>query len=453
MEYQVENISPVEKKVTVTVPADEVNAALGAQIAMYRKDVQIDGFRKGKVPSSIVESKFKSQIYQEATNDLLNVHINQIMGELNLQPLSGLDVDAAEMVRDTEYVYSFRFENVPDIDLPEYKGLSGTQEKVEAKEEDIQEVLDRVRQNMSSLEEVAEDRPPEDGEVAVVDFTATYDGKPIEGGEAQNFELPLGEGQSLEEFEALVKTLTPGQNDAKDITFPSDFLNKDLADVTVRMEVTLKAIKQRVLPEVDDDFAEKAGGFGSAEEMRQAIRESYENSRNQVAKSEAQKQILDQILAQVDIPAPSSMVENQIEAHIKQTRERLERQGKSLESIGSSEEQIRQDYRPEAESLVKSHLVLLAIANKEELSVDPQEVEQHLYQMAVQSGQDFQTLKEYHEKNNLMYALRDQLLADKAMELIYDNADITEVPAGSSHQSGSEDAGTAAEQDESSASA
>ena len=448
MEYQVENISPVEKKITVTVPAEEVNAALGAAIAMYRKDVQIDGFRKGKVPSSIVESKFKSQIYQEATNDLLNVHINQIMGELNLQPLSGLDVDAKEMVRDQDYVYTFSFENVPDIDLPEYKGLSGTKEKVEAKEEDIQEVLDRVRQNMASMEEVDEDRTPKDGEVAVVDFIAEYDGKPVEGGEAQNFDLPLGEGQSLPEFEELVKTLTPGEQAEEDITFPSDFLNKDLADVTVNMKVTLKAIKQRVLPEVDDDFAEKAGGFGSAEEMRKAISESYENSRNQVAKSEAQKAILDKILAQVDFPLPPSMVENQIQAQIKQQRERLERQGKSLESTGTSEEQLREEYRPEAESLVKSHLVLLAIANKEELSVSPQEVEQHLYQMAVQSGQDFQTLKEYHEKNNLMYALRDQLLADKAMELIYDNAEVTEVPAGGSDQESSEEDDSAATENE-----
>ena len=160
--------------------------------------------------------------------------------------------------------------------------------------------------------------------------------------------------------------------------------------MTVNMKVTLKAIKQRVLPEVDDDFAEKAGGFGSAEEMRKAISESYENSRNQVAKSEAQKAILDKILEQVDFPLPPSMVENQIQAQIKQQRERLERQGKSLESTGTSEEQLREEYRPEAESLVKSHLVLLAIANKEELSVSPQEVEQHLYQMAVQSGQDFQ---------------------------------------------------------------
>ncbi|ACV67807.1 trigger factor [Desulfohalobium retbaense] len=448
MEYQVENISPVEKKITVTVPAEEVNAALGAAIAMYRKDVQIDGFRKGKVPSSIVESKFKSQIYQEATNDLLNVHINQIMGELNLQPLSGLDVDAKEMVRDQDYIYTFSFENVPDIDLPEYKGLSGTKEKVEAKEEDIQEVLDRVRQNMASMEEVDEDRTPKDGEVAVVDFTAEYDGKPVEGGEAQNFDLPLGEGQSLPEFEELVKTLTPGEQAEEDITFPSDFLNKDLADVTVNMKVTLKAIKQRVLPEVDDDFAEKAGGFGSAEEMRKAISESYENSRNQVAKSEAQKAILDKILEQVDFPLPPSMVENQIQAQIKQQRERLERQGKSLESTGTSEEQLREEYRPEAESLVKSHLVLLAIANKEELSVSPQEVEQHLYQMAVQSGQDFQTLKEYHEKNNLMYALRDQLLADKAMELIYDNAEVTEVPAGGSDQESSDEDDSAATENE-----
>ncbi|MFO8031085.1 MAG: trigger factor [Desulfohalobiaceae bacterium] len=426
MEYQVQDLSPVKKKVQVQVPAEEVNAALEATIAFFRKDLKISGFRKGKVPSSVVESKFKNDIYQQAGQDLLNVHFSQVFGELGVEPLSGIDVDEmGQMERDQDFNYSFSFEVRPEIELPEYHGLQATQRQVQVTPEMVENMLSRLQREQSELVLTKEDRPPHDGEVAVISFAAYKDGQPLSGVQSDNLELPLGEGQALQEFEEIVKGLQPGQTGQGEISFPQDFLNQELAGQTAQMEVTLNVIKQRQLPELDDDFAAKLG-FENMQQLRDAVQERFKNYFERMERSNTQKKILDQIVSQVQVELPESLVESQLDRLLENKRSKLEQQGKSLEAEGT-EQEIKQKMRPEAEELVKAHLVLLEVARREDLSVSNQEVEQHLYRIAMESGEDPKKLKDYYEQNNLMFALRDSLLADKAMESIYEHAQIEEV--------------------------
>jgi trigger factor len=291
----------------------------------------------------------------------------------------------------------------------------------------VESALQRIQREQSSLELVKEDRKPVDGDVAVIDFTAYKDGEPLSDLQAKGFELPLGEGQALESFEEIVKELSPGQSGKGDVTFPEDFLNSDLAGSTVTMEVTLNVIKERQLPDADDDFADQLG-FNSIQEVRDHIQKSFSERMERMERSAAQKRLLDQVLTQVDVPLPPSMVESQLSRMMESKRSSLEKQGKSLESEGG-EEAVRESLRPEAEEVVKSHVVLLDIAKREGLTVSNQEVEVHLYRLAINSGQDPQEMKQYYEQNNLMHALRDSLLADKAMERIYENAVVTEEEA------------------------
>ena len=432
MEYKVEELSPVKRKVVVDVPLEEVQAALAATIALYRKDADIKGFRKGKVPSSVVEGKFRKQIYAEATTDLINFHLNEIMGELGVSPLSGIDVDAKEMDRDQAYGYSFTFEVAPDFDLPEYKGLAVEEEEIEVDPKQVEIVIERIRQNVAKTKIIKEERPVGNGDIAVIDFQALQDDKPMEGVAANKFELPLGEGNSLPEFEAIVSGMVPGQTKEAELTFPDDFLNEQLAAQTVLMRVTLHAIKVKELPEVNDDFAELAGGYKNVQELREAIEKSYVSTREQLVKGDAQKKLLDQIKAGVDFELPPSVVEEQIDKQIVELQGQLERQGKSLDSLGLSRDEMRAQHRPQAEDVVKSSLILLAIANAEGLTVEPAEVDLVLQKMAASTGQDFHSIKDYYEQHNLMIPLKDRVLADKAMDAIYSYAQVTKIPAPSS---------------------
>lgn len=428
MEYKVEELSPVKRKVTVEVGVEEVHAALAATVALYRKGADIKGFRKGKVPSTVVEAKYRKQIYGEATTDLINYHINDILGEMKLSPLSRIDVDAKELERDEAYSYTFSFEIAPTFDLPEYKGLAVEEEEVVVDPKQVEDVIERIRQNMAKTVIIKEERPVADGDIAVIDFQAFQDGAPMEGIAANKFELPLGEGNSLVEFEDIVKGLTPGESTEKELTFPADFINDKLAGQTVSMQVTLHAIKVRELPEVNADFAELAGGYASVQELKDAIEKSYVSTRKQLVKGDAQKKLLDAIKAEVSFELPESIVEEQIDKQIVELQGKLERQGKSLDSLGRTPAELRAEQRPQAEDVVKSSLVLLAIANAEDLTVDPQEVDLVLQKMAASTGKDFHSIKDYYEQHNLMIPLKDRVLADKAMDLIYANAQVTTVP-------------------------
>lgn len=428
MEYKVEELSPVKRKVAVEVSVEEVNAALAATVALYRKGADIKGFRKGKVPSTVVEAKYRKQIYGEATTDLINYHINDILGELKLSPLSRIDVDAKEMERDENFSYSFSFEIAPSFDLPEYKGLAVEEEDVVVDPQQVEDVIERIRQNMAKTVIIKEERPAATGDIGVIDFQAFQDGAAMEGIAANKFELPLGEGNSLPEFEDIVIGMTPGETKESELTFPADFINDKLAGQTVSMQVTLHAIKARNLPEVDDDFAEQAGGYSSVQDLKDAIEKSYVSTRKQLVKGDAQKKLLDAIKAEVSFELPQSIVEEQIDKQIVELQGKLERQGKSLDSLGRTPAELREENREQAEDVVKSSLVLLAIASAENLTVDPQEVDLVLQKMAASTGQDFHSIKDYYEQHNLMIPLKDRVLADKAMELIYENATVTTVP-------------------------
>ena len=427
MEYNVEEISPVKRKITVEVPVEEVNGALTATIALYRMQADVKGFRKGKVPSSVVEGKYRKQIYGEATTDLINYQINEIMSALSMQPMSRIDVDAQELTRDEDFKYSIEFEVAPKLDLPKYKGLSVEEVKAVVDPNEIAEVENRILDNNAEVKIIKDVRPAKDGEVATLSFGAYQDGKVVEGIQAENFDLVLGQGQALPEFEEMVKTLSSGESGETDVTFPADFINENLAGQTVTMKAKLHAIKERIKPEMSDDVAKKAG-FSDVATMRKAIEESYGAQRKQMNKSAAQSELLRSIIEGIDeFPLPPAMVEDRIDRLVQDLEYRLDRQGKGLQSLGKAPQELRDGFKGEAESTVKTEIFLLAVAAEEGLEISPEEIEATLSQLAVQSRQPLHELKKYYEDNNLIVPLKDRLLCDKASELIYDAAEIKEI--------------------------
>jgi trigger factor len=427
MKYEILEPTPVKRTVKVMTPVEEVNAALAATVALRRRVTELKGFRKGKVPSSVVEGMFKKQIYDEATNDLINYHINDVMNELKLTPLSRIDVDAGNIIRDQPFEYSFSFEVAPEFELPPYQGVFVEQERAQTSAEEIKIILDRIRENLAEIVPIEEKRPATATDIVAVDFQALENGKLMSDVKAENFQLALGKGQALPEFEAMIQGLKPGDTTESELTFPEDFLNETLSGKTVTMRVTLKEIKQKNLPALDAAFAKKAGNFESIDKLREAIAKSYVETRTQLNKSAAQKKLLDALVAQVDFVLPESMVDEQINRMTMELKGRLERMGKHLDALGKTPEELRAEYRPEAEALVKAQLFLLAVAAKENMRVSPMEMDDFFREMAKKTKQDFQGLKHFHEQNNLMNSVKDRILADKAMEYLYRAAKVVEV--------------------------
>lgn len=429
MEYHVEVLSPVKRKIGIKVLSEEVDAALAVATALYKQRYEIKGFRKGKAPAAVIEAKYKSQIYNEATTDLINLQINEIMSELGLTPLSRIDVDAKVFEKGKDFEYTISFETAPEFELPNYSGLPVEEEIAEVRDQDVKDVERRILENAAKVSTIPDVREPRDGEIVTISFGAYQDGQIFDGIKAESFDLVLGTGQALPEFEEMVKSLKTGESGEKEITFPKDFINTRMAGQTLTMKASLHAIKKKEIPELTDEVAKKAGGFESVDKMREAISASYLNNRKQLNRSAAQKKLLDGLLAGLDFPLPPSMIEDRMERMAQDVVYRLERQGKSLESTGTSLKDLKQEQRKPAEEAVKLELFLLAVAKKEALEVTPQEMDKALTDIARQTMQDFFEIKRYYEENNLLVPLRDRLLADKAVDLIYSKAEIKQAPA------------------------
>lgn len=425
MEFSVENISPVEKKINVTISPSEVDAAIIGSVAVYKDSVRMDGFRPGKVPSSVIEKRFHDQIYSEARQDLVNVNINEITNQLNLEPVSGINIDGLDkpLQRGEAYSYSMKFEVLPEFELPNYEGLEVEQEKVVENEEDINKILKRIQRDHAKIVPVEGKEPGKDGQIVNLDFEAFEDGKPLPDIKTENFDLELGANASLPEFEDLVKTIAPGETGSKNIKFPDDFLSSNVAGKNIDMHVTVHAVKEAQLPPLDDDFA-KSLNLENMDQLKDNVKKSYIQNKEMLTRGAAQKTLLDRLLKQCDFPLPDSLVELENRFLLADLAGRLEKQGRSLGALGKSLDELKNEMMPQAREFARSQILLHTIAKKEGLSVNENEVMAQIFKNCLQTGQDFKTMREEYERSGLIFQLRDKLLADKAMDLVYAKANI-----------------------------
>ncbi len=426
MRHTVEDLSPVKKRIAVTVAAAEVDAVLDRTTAGYRTRVALPGFRKGKAPLPMVEKRFAQDIYGDAANELVNGNVGEILRELDLEPLSGIQFEGGEnqLLRGSDFSYSFTFEIMPEMEIPAYAGIGVEQDEVSVADEEIDQVIDRVRRNMAESTPVAEKRLPVDGDIAVMDF-AGFDeaGAPVPGVSGEGFRVSLGDKQVIPDFENLVRTIAPGDAGEGAVKFPDDYGSKELAGKTVTMKITMKSLEERKLPEIDDEFAKKAGGFDSVTAMRDNVRESYMRNRTEMAKAKAQSLLLEGLLAKTEFPLPEGMVDRYTHNIMHERYESLARQGKDMNAMDEAElETVKAEAKTEAEKYAKTQLFLLTVAKEENLEATPQEMTAALRQIAMRGGHDIKDVQEHYARNNLFPALRDRLLADKAMDAIYNAA-------------------------------
>ena len=428
VEYTIEELSPVKRKISIVAEASDVDDAITRSVNYYRKSVQIDGCRKGKVPASVVEKRFRDYIYQEAHQALVNAKVGEALAKASLEPVSGIQFadDGGALERGKNLAFSVEFEVLPAFELPVYEGMEVEKEKAVVTDEEVDAVIERIRRDRADLLNVDGEGPAVDGQIACISFEAFDDGKPVADLKTENFDLPLGEGQALDAFEKLVKTVKVGATGEDDIPFPDNFPAQNLAGKTLKIRVTVHSIKQRKLPEVNDELAKQVGAE-SMDKLRASIRDSYTHSRENEVRSVAQKKMLDKMLAGLEFPLPESLLDMQIRTLIAETAARLEQQGRKLADLGKTEDELRKDMYKQAEELTRIQVLLLSIARKEGLSVTQGELDNQLYRICIQTGEDYRKVREAYERTGMIHTMRDRLLADKGMEAAFAKAAVKEV--------------------------
>ena len=424
MEYQVEEVSPVQKHIHVTASAEEVNAALTAVSVQYKDSTQIAGYRKGMAPAGIIESRYWNAISAEAKQNLKDVFINTTLQELKMNPLGGVRTDKEGPIqRGNPWTCTLALETLPTFDIPNYEGFEIEQQELEVNERALKGMLEANRERNIEEKPITGKGPAIEGQKVTGTFWLQKLGSK-EIFDKKQFSIVLGKKQALDAFEAIVKRTERGEEVSEDITFPADFIDEKMANKTYKCTVFVKSIADLLLDN-DEQLAKKLK-YSSVDEMLKSFKEGYTKAQTRILKDDTSSRIVDKLLKMVDYPLPPEFTAFVLQELLQENVIRNEMYGKRL-----SKEQLEvlaQKLRPRAEVFTRTRVFLLSVAQKEGLQVTEKEMVQYIYEEAGRNEEAFARLYKDYEESGRMFLVHDQILCDKASDLIYSRAKVTIVP-------------------------
>ncbi|GLI38978.1 trigger factor [Geobacter hydrogenophilus] len=428
MTSTVESLSSVKKKISFEIPAERVSAEIEKVFGQIQKRAAIKGFRKGKVPRSLVEQNYRSMMESDVLKNLFDETYFKALADHKIFPVAHPHIESDEVKRGESLKYSATVEVIPEIDVKDYKGLEVKKEKFVSDDAPVEARLNEMREGMAELKPLEEDKGAETGNFVVIDFVGSVDGIPFEGGAAESYQLELGSGRFIPGFEDQLVGVKSGEQRTVEVTFPEEYGNKDLAGKAASFAVTVKEVKVKELPELDDEFAMQFGEFETLEQLKAKLAELHEDQETARIKADVQDRVVKALIGKNEIEVPSTLVERQLQMMLSNMKNRLAQQRLSLEMMGMDDESFKAHYRDSAESQVKGSLLLEAVAKKEGITVDDSDVEAKLRAMAEEAGQDFDRVKDFHEQNhNAKENLVAHLNEEKVLGYLLENAVVTEV--------------------------
>ena len=429
MSVQVEKLENNMAKLTVTVPAKEFNAAMKKVYDKRKSYFNIPGFRKGKTPMHMVEKVYGPEIfYEDAVNDLIPDAYEQAVKESGLDIVSRPEIAVTEFGKNQDLVFTAEVAVKPEITLGEYKGLKVQKDSVEVSDEEIEAELKKA-QDQNSREIEIEDRPVQEGDIITLNYAGTVDGVPFDGGTAESQRLEIGSHSFIDTFEDQLVGLNIGDEKDVEVTFPEEYHSAEVAGKPASFHVKILGIKEKQLPEIDDDFAQDTTEFDSLEEYKEDIKAKLTQGKEERAKSAMENDLLAQIVANCEMEIPEAMLETQIDRMVDEFRQRISYQGLTFEQYlqysGQNMDALRESLRPDAEKRIQGSLVLEAIADAEGIEVTDEDLQKELERMAAMYQMEPDQLSTYmqeEEKENI----RENLAVQKAVDFILEHAEIVE---------------------------
>jgi len=427
MKVSVEQISEITSRVNVELPGETVSRELKKAYNRLNRSAKVRGFRPGKVPLTILKRNYGDQVNQEVGLELVNDTLMEAVAQTGMEVVSQYDLDREPLQEGEPFRYSFLVEVKPHVHARDYTNIPVKRPQVDVSDEDVIAELDLRRQANFHLTSLAKPRPLQQGDHAVLDFKTFVDGKPLPDGEAKGFHLELGSNRFSPEFENELIGASKGEEKEIQVAFPVDYGNKNLAGKKATFQVAVKDIKEKVLPELNDDFAKNLGSFESLDDLRAAIREELESSKRKRADDEVWVQICDELLNRNPFEVPKSMVEQELQRMLDTIRFRLSSQNLTLEQAGMDEDTFRERNRQMAERRVRTSILLERISHQEGLEISDEELEQGLHNTAEKMNQPYEKVRDFYQRNNMMDSYRHQLLEEKIIRFLEDKSDIVEV--------------------------
>lgn len=430
MKVSVEELSGVQRRVTVELEAKEVDKAINKLYNQLKGTAKIKGFRPGKVPRPILERYYGDQVAGEASQNLIGASYGDALSETSLEPIGQPDFDFEAPTQGQDFTFKIIFDIKPEFELePDaYKGFEIKEPKFEVSDEEIDQRLEQFRERQAMLVPLEEERPAEIGDVVVVDYQTFEGEEPVEGGTAENADIDLGSGSVQQEIEVALVKASVGDTVETTVHFDDDTPNQAMAGKDIRFVLTIKALKKKMLPELDDDFARGVGAeFDNLAALRDRLKDDMAEMQQQQKDQEVRRQILDYIRDLGEFDLPSSVVAQELEEMVEDFKRRLQQSGMDPEAAGLDDSKLTEDFQVQAEKKVRAGIVLGKISDMESVEVSQEDMDAEFETMSQRTGQSAQVLKDIYNKNNALSSLTSRVMEEKTLQAIKAGAIIVEV--------------------------
>ena len=431
MKVEVEDISTVKKVLRIEIPEQQVTRELDKAYGTLKDNVKIKGFRPGKVPRSLLERRFKKEMSEEVSGQLIQNSYSEAMDQAALVPLGEPAIDRPDLEKGKPYHYAVTVEVRPPIEDLDLKALKLIEKVHRVADEEIEAQLSMLQKRGAQLETVNEDRPVENGDIVIIDYEGLRDGKPFEPARnTENFQVEIGSGRILKDFEQQLVGMQPKATKEFQVHFPDDYYNKELAGLDTTFKVTLKEIKKEILPEIDDAFAKSLGAYQTPDELREAIREDLKRSYEAQSRRQLREDILDMLMEQSDFELPDGLVEAELAAIVRDAQNLMAYKGKDPQQQDQTEEVLSEKYRPLAERKVREYLLLHKVIQQENITLTDEDLEKAYEAFAGSLNQPVETIKEYHDSDKEAdAAFRQKTMEKQVINWIIEQSHVEKVEA------------------------
>ncbi len=419
MSLQVEKLEKNMAKLTIEASAAEFEAALEKAYQKNKNKMNVQGFRKGKAPRAIIEKMYGAGIfYEDAANELIPEAYEKAANESGLEIVSRPDIDVVQIEKGKTFIFTAEVAVKPEVTLGSYKGIEVEKKEAEVTEDEIMAQMNKEREQNSRTITV-EDRPVQDGDIVVIDYEGFVDGVAFDGGKGENYSLTIGSHSFIDTFEEQLIGKTAGEATEVNVTFPEEYHAKELAGKPALFKVTVKEIKVKELPELDDDFAQDVSEFDTLDEYKENIKATIKENKEKDLKTAKENEVVDKIIegAVMDIPEP--MITAQVNQMADDFAQRIQQQGLSIEQYfqftGMDAKKFIETLKPQALKRIQSRLVLEAVAKAEQIEVSEEDMEKELNNMASMYQMEADKLKELIGEKE-----KEQIKADIAVQKAVD---------------------------------
>lgn len=425
MSLQVEKLEKSMARLTIEVSAEELEKAIENAYKKNRNKISIPGFRKGKAPRRMIEQIYGKEIfYEDAANALIPDAYDKALEECTEDVVSSPQIDVTQLEAGKPFIFTAEVVLKPEVKLGKYKGIEVDKIDISASEEEVEAALNKERESNARTITI-EDRPVKDGDMTIIDFEGFVDGVAFEGGKGENYPLTIGSGAFIPGFEEELIGVNLNEETDVNVTFPEDYQSEELAGKAAVFVCTVREIKEKELPPLDDEFASEVSEFDTLEEYKEDIRTKISEKKEQEAKNQKEEAVVDAVIEEAFMEIPEAMIQTQQQQMLEDFAQRIQSQGLNVEQYmeitGMTQAGLAEQMRPQALKRIQSRLVMEAVAAEEGMTATEEEVDAEIVKMAevyrMETDKVMELLGEGGRKQ-----VKEDICVNKAVDFVVQNA-------------------------------